>query len=318
MFGILGPLQYSAGDHRQAKKQSTPTDKFAGALDALFASQRERLPDEAAQNDAQKEKDTAAKKKEEEEAQQAKEAAAQKEAAEKAAKEKKALEAKQAMDADAKNRENTAQLKRLIEDMSGQAGAAGSDPKRFRANDEQIIKTLSVSNCSVVLVGKKLALKNPADTNKKVATDTVLAAWSSGSSLVASGSSPEFETGFEYKMSFQTNVVEAATKKRMRLDKLIQERGWTTGEIFGYEPFPAGSAPKTLTKKKTTPYVWMYKGEDRKLVVSVLEAARNTTTTQLLWQVQFNTKKQRIEPTGLAVVLSKATQVPGGGQLELS
>ena len=315
MFGILGPLQYSAGDHRQAKKQSTPTDKFAGALDALFASQRERLPDEAAQNDAQKEKDTAAKKKEEEEAQQAKEAAAQKEAAEKAAKEKKALEAKQAMDADAKNRENTAQLKRLIEDMSGQAGAAGSDPKRLRANDEQIIKTLSVSNCSVVLVGKKLVLKNPADTNKKVATDTVLAAWSSGSSLVASGSSPEFETGFEYKMSFQTNVVEAATKKRMRLDKLIQERGWATGEIFVYEIFGYESY---VTKKKNTPYVWMYTGEDRKLVVSVLEAARNTTTTQLLWQVQFNTKKQRIEPTGLAVVLSKATQVPGGGQLELS
>ena len=81
--------------------------------------------------------------------------------------------------------------------------------------------------------------------------------------------------------------------------------------------FPVGSAPKTLTRKRSTATFLEYRGDDRKLVVSALEAARNSTKAQPLWQVQHNAAKQRISPTGVAIVLSKHQQVPGGGKLVL-
>ena len=61
-----------------------------------------------------------------------------------------------------------------------------------------------------------------------------------------------------------------------------------------------------------------YRGDDRKLVVSALEAARNSTLAKPLWQVQHNAGKQKISPTGLAIVLAKSQTVPGGGQLVLT
>ena len=45
---------------------------------------------------------------------------------------------------------------------------------------------------------------------------------------------------------------------------------------------------------------------------------RNCTSAQPLWQVYNNPKKQRVEPIGLAIAVTKSQQVPGGGQLTLS
>ena len=60
------------------------------------------------------------------------------------------------------------------------------------------------------------------------------------------------ETGFEYKLSFKADIVGKEIGKRMRLDKFIKEHGQRTSEIFGYEPFLAGSIPKLLVKKNSS------------------------------------------------------------------
>lgn len=171
---------------------------------------------------------------------------------------------------------------------------------------------MSASGCEVLVAGGKVVLRNVASANKKVNADTVLASWASGT--LRSG----VEDGFEYKLTLKTDVVDHTSMKRMKLDKFLKECRGAVAEIFGYEPFPAGSAPKVLVKKGSKQMKWDYQGENAAVVSRFVEAARRSSVAVPIWLVRHVAAKQRVEPHGLAVILLKAQQVPGGGELVLS
>ena len=117
-------------------------------------------------------------------------------------------------------------------------------------------------------------LRNPTDTNKKVSSDTILIEWSDGTSLSSSASE-----GLEYKPGFKSDVIHHKTMKRMKMDKFISESGQPVREIFGVEPFPAGSVPKILIKRWGCNKIfrWAYTGEDEAVAKMAVESARNSS-----------------------------------------
>lgn len=292
--------------------QPLSDDAYLGALDRLFADQRSRLPEAAETNDKQKQDEEEARAVAEQEAKQKAAEASRAAAAKLAAKEKEEAEAKKAAEADKARaiEEEAARKRRQV------AVAGGDDPRVKRAKLEkvdQIIGKLSASPCVLALVSDKLVLRNPTDTNKKVSSDTILASWSNGSSLTSSASD-----GFEYNVGFKADVVNKQSMKRMKMDKFISESGQATREIFGFEPFPAGSVPKVLIKKANKTFRWAYTGEDEAVAQMAVESARTSSVVSPLWMVRHSEAKQRVEPCGLALVLMKSQQVPGGGEIILA
>jgi hypothetical protein len=256
-------------------------------------------------NEEEKEKEDLAKRCEEKAAAEAFRAAAaarSKEAEEAAAREKLAKE-----EAERKAREEAEKQRKKVA-VEGEGHGDGA----ARPN-AQSVGTLAASSCQVLLISGKLVLKNSSDTNKKIGGDTVLASWSTCCSLTTSSAD-----GLEYRMTMKSDVVNQATMKRLKLDKLLRDSAQPVREVFGHEPFPAGSTPKILVKKGSKTLKWEYSGEDSPLVKAILEAARNSTIAAPLFQMKYSAQKQRIEPCGVAVVLLKAQQVAGGGEVVLS
>ena len=230
-------------------------DAYLGALDRVFEGQRARLPELAEQNDEQK--------REEEEAQAAAEEEARRQAAEafRAAEEKRAAKLKEEAEAKKAAEEEAQRAADEEEERKRRRVAVeGCDnPKRAKIEQvDPIVAKLSTSPCVLILSSdNKLVLRNPSDTNKKVSSDTVLVAWSNGTSL-----SSNLTEGFEYKLNFKSDIINQKTMKRMKMDKFISECGPPVREIFGFEPFPAGSVPKILIKKGSKTIRWEYTGED--------------------------------------------------------
>lgn len=288
-------------------------DAYLGALDRLFADQRSRLPEVAERNDEQKQEEEEARTAAEEEAKREAAEASRAAAAKLAAELKEEEEAKKAAEAEAKTAaEEEAKRKRR------QVAVGGcDDPEMKRAKIEKvdpILAKLSTSPCVLILSSdNKLVLRNPTDTNKKVSSDTILVAWSTGTSL-----STSLSEGFEYKLGFKSDVINQKTMKRMKMDKFISESGQPVREIFGFEPFPPGSVPKILIKKGNKIIRWAYTGEDEAVAKKAVESARNSSVVSPLWIVRRSEGKQRVEPCGLALVLMKSQQVPGGGDVILA
>jgi len=195
------------------------------------------------------------------------------------------------------------------------AAVEGRDnPKRAKIEQvDPIVAKLSTSPCVLILSSNKLVLRNPSDTNKMVSSDTVLVEWSNGTSL-----SSKLTEGCEYNLSFKSDIINQKTMKRMKMDKFISECGQPVHEIFGFEAFPAGSEPTILIKKGSKALRWEYTGEDVEVAKKAVEIARNSSVVYPLWIVRRSDSRKRLEPCGLALVLMKAQQVPGGGDVILA
>lgn len=293
-------LNYGTSYGFSAQQKHQSDDAYYGALDALFDSQKRMLPTEAEQNKKKAAEEAAAKETAAAEAKDA-EAAAVSAAAQKAAEEALAAEAQRKAEEEKQKQEAELNARKKAEE----------DKAKGNPEPHAVVSTVAGHTAELVLIDGNLHLKNTSQTNKKLPVDTVLAAWSTSCALSSQVDGPE------YKLTFKSDIVDKTTMKRLKLDKYIKDRIQQTTEIFGYEPFPAGSAPKVLNKKGSKVLKWEYTGSDHAVVKQALEAARTSTTVLLAFIVKHVPAKGRVEPCGMCLVLPKATLLPGGGILQL-
>lgn len=280
-----------------------PSDEsYYGALDALFDSQRKLLPEARAENQRRAAEEEAAKAKKADEERIALAAAAQVEAKKKE-EEARAVAAKLKAEEEEKKRAALAEAAAKAEAEKAAGAATVKDT---------FVSAVNGHPCNLVLCDGKLRLRSTAQTNKRVPADTVLAAWSNNSTL-----STRVADGIDYNLTFKSDVVDSQTMKRTKLDKYVKDRIQQTTEIFGYEPFPAGSTPKVLSKKGGKTLKWEYTGPDKNVVKAALDAARTSTTLLISWMVKHEPSKTRVEPCGMCLVLPKGVALPGGGTWDL-
>ena len=214
------------------KETEGSSDIFSGALDALFESQRDRLPDVVAADDARKAAAAA------EVAQAAAEEAAAARAAQEAAAEVAAAEEKARADAKeaevkaaAAAQQAAAGAKRKAEAVAGSDGGP-ADQKRHKSAGI-MVGTLPHFAAEVLLDGARLMLRNTTGTNKKIPGDTAFMTFTTDTKL--SETSP---CSFAYDLTMKSDIVASGTMKRLKLDKFIKEVGLPTQDIYCYTRFP--------------------------------------------------------------------------------
>ena len=277
------------------------TAAFKGALDALFESQRSRLPDEAASNEdaAKQEAEEKAKRDAEQAEQDAKQQAQEQER-------KRKLDAEQAQgEEDAK--------KRKAEEEALRKAFEADNPKQPNKEDDEVFNCLTSPSADVTLRGDAIYIVSKETATKKIAKDTVLVSW-----LAETGVKSENLGTVEWEPSLKSEVVVKDTMKRYRLDKLLKEVYPQAGEIYKHKEFPAGTLPKVLVKNNPqTTYSFYSKAKEKEAIHKFINAAKDCTLCSVFWIVKLSSSSTppRLEPCGLAVVSNKQMALPGNGEL---
>ncbi len=72
-----------------------------------------------------------------------------------------------------------------------------------------------------------------------------------------------------------------------------------------------------MAKKGNNDYVWVDAGEDKSTGSEAREVGRNRNLVFVVWIMKHIPTKGKLQPAGLAWVLTRVQQVPGGGYGEL-
>ena len=86
-------------------------------------------------------------------------------------------------------------------------------------------------------------------------------------------------------------------------------------DIFGYIPFPAGTPPKMLTAQPGAIKKFDSKRADRHVILQAIDAARGTAACTVLWIMEFDVPRNRLQPLGVTLIANKQMVVPAGGEL---
>ena len=293
-------LNYGVSFDLSAAASSEEGSEFKGALDALFEAQRPKLPDDAEMNQAR------ALQEKQAEAERASAEAAQKEQDEQNRKRKLEEEAKQQEDDAKRQKLEEAEQARVAEAVQGE----GVKPKLdFVANE------LLAPKASFGIRGGKLVIVSSETTNKKIPKDTVVMSWTNDVGVKADECATQ-----EWDINLKSEILWKDTMKRLKLDKLMKEVCPQVAEIWKYTPFPAGTLPKVLVKKEPQKsYGFMSKAPDKEIFYKIIKLARACTSVSVVWILKGTPvgKVEKLEPSGLAIVLNKQLVLLGSGELEM-
>ena len=260
---------------------------ISGALTALFDQQRERLPDDAGENDEKIAEEVAAE--------------AERKEADMAEERKRKLEA-EAREEEAKRRkveEAEAQKKKAEAEAVRAAGVRG-DAKQ----DGILLQKVASppSELRLVANGSKLALVSLESTNKKVQKNCVMAQWIQNVNLTS-----RTDVGLAWCVQPKDNVLVKEANVVIQLQKAMKENYGTYGQIFAYQAFVAGSCPKALERSSSAKqyrldFSHVSFDSCRAAINTAIELARSAEKCQCIWIVRADETKKWVRPCGVAIV----------------